>query len=953
MTLGKKTLFALLLGFDLLTNILVLTNINFLYTTTLMAFCTYVLLPGFLISLSMHIRKISLWENFLFSIGLSLIYLELGGLFLNILLPIFGINDPLAFQNLVIGFNTYILLLFVLAWRRTDELVVQIPWQWQPAVGIDITRNSEPGQPVQSGPTGIPNGELAEADTIAPLKKQFSLPGLLSPSREDLEDTDKMLALKKPLPAKQPSIPGLLKQFSLPGLLSPSREDLEDTDKMPAIRKPLPAKQPSIPGLLKQFSLPGLISTPTETIAEADAIAIPGHIFRPDFISTSSEAIAETKTMPLTPLQPPRHTKIEKVLYTLPVFFPILATLGAIVLNNGGSNILTLTLLGAIAFYVLLLVLLHSKISVNLYPYAIFFIGLASLFTTSLRSWYIAGHDIEREFYVFELTNTHHLWNMAFYQDAYNACLSITILPTVLGNLLAVPNMYVYKVIFQILFAICPIIVFFIIKNYTTPILAFLSAFFFIAFPTFFNDMAMLNRQEIGFLFFGLALYVMLLPKLSLPMRRILFFIFALGVIISHYSTNFVLLALVAFIYTANLIIMQPFVQRMLAWLAQKSPIKVVNTFPNKPFLRIAVVLLLFLMTYVWNNLYTNSSNHAGSVLLQVATSMFVKSNDQSSASEISYSIFTAHPQPSPQQELQNFIQRVRGPVSTHSTGNAAANAAASPFYSTSITDKYPSSPLPQGELAPTPLGNWLTSLHMPVFNVQAELRALSADFMQLFVFIGLLLIFFLKQKKPFDLQYLLLCFGAIVLLMLEIILPSISLDYGLLRMFQQFLFILSLPIVLGLNSILFFVKEQKRVIFTGIMAIIFFLNLTGFIAHLTGDYYPQFTLDNAGLYYDAYYVQKQDIVAMVWLSQNDENNALVDSNLAGYNKLLTYAGIYANDGDVPPVIQRDAYVFQESSNPAEIMDLAEDILYINSPQPFLNNEKNLIYSNGKDKVYK
>ena len=188
-------------------------------------------------------------------------------------------------------------------------------------------------------------------------------------------------------------------------------------------------------------------------------------------------------------VQLPRRSNIEKVLYTLPVFFPILATLGAIVLNNGGSNILTLILLGAIAVYSLLLVLFRDKIAVDLYPYAIFFIGLACLFTTSLRSWYIAGHDIEREFYVFQLTNAHHLWNMAFYPDAYNACLSITILPTILTNLLSIQDMYVYKVIFQILFATTPVIVFFIMRNYTTPVLAFLSAFIFISFPTFFNDM--------------------------------------------------------------------------------------------------------------------------------------------------------------------------------------------------------------------------------------------------------------------------------------------------------------------------------------------------------------------------------------------------------------------------------------------------------------------------------
>src|SRR3989440_7267571 len=231
MIIGKKTLFSLLLGVDLLANILELTHVNFFFISTLISFCTCILLPGFLISLILRIRKISFWESLIVIVGLSIAFLEFGGLLLNILLPLFGVNDPLAFQNLVIGFDIYILLLFILAWIRTEQLVV----------GIQL----------------------------------------------------------------------------------------------------------------------------------------------------------------------PRRSKIEKVLYALPVFFPILAILGAIVLNNGGSGILTLILLGAIAFYSLLLVFFRNKIPADLFPCAIFFIGIACLFTTSLRSWFITGHDIETEFYVFQLTNTH------------------------------------------------------------------------------------------------------------------------------------------------------------------------------------------------------------------------------------------------------------------------------------------------------------------------------------------------------------------------------------------------------------------------------------------------------------------------------------------------------------------------------------------------------------------
>ncbi|HYT43037.1 MAG TPA: hypothetical protein VEP90_11895, partial [Methylomirabilota bacterium] len=490
MTFGKKTLFSLLVGLAILTNILELAHVNFLYTTTLISFCTCILLPGFLISLILRIRKLSLWENLLFIVGLSIAFLEFGGLLLNILLPIFGINNPLAFQNLVVGFDVYILLLFIFAWIRTTQFEFHI--------------------------------------------------------------------------------------------------------------------------------------------------------------------------------QLPSRSKIEKVLYTLPIFFPILATLGAIVLNNGGSNILTLILLGAIAVYSLLLVLFHDKIPADLFPYAIFFIGLASLFTTSLRSWYITGHDIIREFYVFQLTNSHHLWNMAFYQDPYSACLSITILPTILTNLLSIQDVYIYKVIFQILFATSPILVFFIMRNYTTPVLAFLSAFIFMSFPTFFNDMAMINRQEIGFIFFGLVLYMMLLPELPLSMRKILFIIFGINVVVSHYSTNFVLLILVTFVYTLTLIISLPFVKNAFASLLPKSYATLKNTFTHKKFLSLSLILLLFLMTFFWNNLYTKSSSHVGSVVSEVINSIFLKSNTKSN--DLAYSIFFGSKK-DPQQELQDYINSIAQSTESNNSG--------------------------------------------------------------------------------------------------------------------------------------------------------------------------------------------------------------------------------------------------------------------------------------------
>src|SRR5258706_206583 len=536
-------------------------------------------------------------------------------------------------------------------------------------------------------------------------------------------------------------------------------------------------------------------------------------------------------------------------------------------------------------------------------------------------------------------------------------------------------------------------------------------------------------------------------------MRKILFIIFGLSVVVSHYSTNFILLALITFVYVLTLIISLPFVKKVFAFLLTKGHIKIKNTFNNNAFLSLPLILLLFLMTFLWNNLYTNTSNHTGSVLSEVISGLFVKSDQQSNA--FSYTLLSFS-KPDPNQQLQKYIQTIL---------NSEGNINADQFYSKTITSKYSSYSLPQEPLAPTQLGILLTALHIPVFNIQAELRSFCADFMQIFVFIGWLGFFFFKglkgtiekiippkfslkmrrgliqrsplqrqailpaagpvfglaervqlkektienviapklslkmgggmiqrsflerqatlqlqgqapqlpysmnsnvfdepwfgnhttfakNEKKFDMQFLLLCLGSIFLLVLITLLPALSVEYGVLRMFQQLLFMLSLPIVLGVCSILFFLKEQKRILFTGIIAIIFFLNLTGFISHLTGDYYPQLTLDNAGIYYDSYYVHKSDIVAIVWLSENNVTNDPVEAGSSGTNKMLTYGGINALNDIFPIIIQKNAYVYLEDSSHIVVV-INKSIFILSSPKSFLDDNKNHVYSNGKDEIYK
>ena len=68
-------------------------------------------IPGFLFCLLFGIKVVDIYENFLYSVGISIIFDLLFGLLVNTLLPLFGINDPLSSQNLQICFSVSVLII--------------------------------------------------------------------------------------------------------------------------------------------------------------------------------------------------------------------------------------------------------------------------------------------------------------------------------------------------------------------------------------------------------------------------------------------------------------------------------------------------------------------------------------------------------------------------------------------------------------------------------------------------------------------------------------------------------------------------------------------------------------------------------------------------------------------------------------------------------------------------
>lgn len=656
-------------------------------------------------------------------------------------------------------------------------------------------------------------------------------------------------------------------------------------------------------------------------------------------------------------LQLPIHIgRMQSIGLSLPIgvislLFPLLSGLGALNINNGQSNILTMTMLGSIGAYVLLLTFLRKKLDSFVFPLAIFMMSVSFLLMTSLRGWYITGHDIYLEYYVFQLTKLHNFWSMTYFQDPYMACLSITLLPTLLANVTTIPDAYIFKLIYQVIFSFSMVGVYLFLKKYTQPFIAFLAAFATISFPTFMTDMPMLNRQEIAFFFFVLLLHSLFNKNFSLKIRWILSIIFGFGLIMSHYATTylsvslFIVAALIHVVIT--LLKKNPLIKKKTLMLEEKAGIS-----ESKPWFNLGIALLLLLGTIVWYGTFTKTSVGLQKAFNNIVQAINGSTAHQSKSDGPANNLLNSK-QPDKQALLNSYVDKQTAYVRKFNDESA--------FLSKDISSKFRISSIPEETMPVTPVGEILNS-KLNVFALNDSLKQIYAKTAQALIGIGLLSIFLYKKyMKKMDEEYVLLSFTFILLILFQLIFSSAAIDYGLLRLIQQGLFLLSLPLVIGLLSILAicnkFIKNIN-VYLSSIVLVFFFLYLSGFTSQIIGGYYPQLNLNNGGFYYDAYFLHTSELQSLEWIKKNRDlkSKLPIQADWFAGKKIHTFADIYSIDGIVPSEIRKNSYVYLDYSNVVnnQVIVYAGGIpIYYKTPSQLLNENKNLIYNNGRSKIYK
>ncbi len=625
-----------------------------------------------------------------------------------------------------------------------------------------------------------------------------------------------------------------------------------------------------------------------------------------------------------------------------------LGVLGPLSLNNGGPATLTMLLLLGIAVYVFSLVACARRLNERIYPFAVVMIALALLLMTSLRGWYISGHDVLEEFLVFQVTLVREHWSPANVNHTFNTCLSITLLPTVFASLLHVAPTYVYKVIFQVLFALAMAPLFSLLRRYVDGVYALLATFVFMSSLPFFTDLPFLIRQQTAFLFFILVLLVLFDKALGQRVRGLLFVLFGFAMIVSHYATAYVALGL--FILTYALCLGYRATRTRRGWARFYGRLRLADGHDldaAHPHLRGPLLLLLCSFTLLWYVGIGGDGKDLVTLGQKVAQSIGNNFTRDTRSSDAAYSLFSWQA-PNPRRILADYL----GTISKQYHRATPPSA----FYPASSYARDRIGYVAPRTLPLTALGRAMDHAHLAPTLVIGLLRQLFARLLQVLILVGLVALLYSRRRlHALNVEFVFLSFVGVLFLGL---ITVASVDYGIGRAYQQCLIILCLPTVLGGAALFRGAREHRRALLVALLLLLSFGVSSSLIPQAIGGYEPQsqLFLNNQGYYYDAYYTHRTDIASIQWLQAHRDGHDPIQADRFAGLKLFAFTGSQPLEGIHPAVLYKDAYVYLDDANVTQHKAYAyyrETFLAYTVPKTFLDHAKNRIYDNGSAEVYR
>jgi len=290
----------------------------------------------------------------------------------------------------------------------------------------------------------------------------------------------------------------------------------------------------------------------------------------------------------------PLNLKFEKPLIVLILLcIPTLSITGAITSGIYGDNRILLFTIMVIAAIFTITTISKKTVLTNLYPFIVLIIAISLIYHSALVSEKLIhfGSDVCGEVFVQKIVEKNAYWNPI---NPYSgdesvgrtyAMLSVTILPTMYSILLNLNSITVFKLFYSLLFALVPLGLYNLWKNFVGEKFAFISTFFFMSFQTFYGELLGLNKQMLGELFLVLLLTVILNEKKDKSNKIVCSLLFSFALVVSHYALAEIFLFFISFVL-------------IISMLTKKSS---KNITPN-------FVLYFFVIMFVWY-IFTSSSS--------------------------------------------------------------------------------------------------------------------------------------------------------------------------------------------------------------------------------------------------------------------------------------------------------------------------------------------------------
>ncbi|MFC9585402.1 hypothetical protein ACFVJ8_21585 [Streptomyces yangpuensis] len=620
----------------------------------------------------------------------------------------------------------------------------------------------------------------------------------------------------------------------------------------------------------------------------------------------------------------------------------LLSVAGPIRLNNGLGGAVSTAALVVVTALIVLLLLHHARCSTIVLEAGIYAASATLLLLTSLRGWYITGHDIQREYLYFRLTLGGGFWDISAYTDPYNACLSITLLPVSIFRLTGIEDIYVFKAVLPLLFALTPVLVHRAVRNVASPLVALLSAVFFMAFPTFFTDMPFLGRQAIAFLLLACAMLVLTDSRRPLPLRRAVFTVLLAGVVLSHYSTIYVIVGTLATAFAVDK------AWRLASRPGRAHPHRAVRQGRMRTFLTWWTVAVPAVLALLWAGPLTHTGGQLQSTLRVVASDLFGSGDARGGSSDTRYSLFGGAGV-TPEERLAEYRE--------DTIDHTRADRADGKYLPLEPLTKYPTPVAEKENLPLTAAGRALDTVGVSVPALNGVLRQAAALLLQVLVLVGFV-IALRGRNSPFTpvRDQTTLTVGALAMMGLFTLVPQLSVDYSVLRAFQQGLLFFAPFIAAGA---LWAVRRAGRravpvlcVLVAGLL-----LDLTGAVPKALGGYPAQLALSNSGPAYDIYYPHAEDRRAAMWLNQRAAGDDLVvQTDRYSFSRLQTLLTVRTQDSVHPALLRSQSYVLLGSTPTRKdevTVFFRGDLVTYRYPRDLLDTTRNLIYSNEGAVVYR